>query len=94
MCVSEYLCLHFKLHVLHTSHWLHILLLPLQLDYLDLYLIHWPSSLVPGPTPTPPLIDTYRAMEALVDKASTKAVQTILSGCRCVACWFAYHLHY
>ncbi len=39
----------------------------MQLSYVDLYLIHWPSS-APGPTITPPLPDVWRALEALVDQ--------------------------
>lgn len=39
-----------------------------QLSYLDLYLVHAPSSGAPGPQVTPPLIDTWRAMEELADK--------------------------
>ncbi|MEA5463760.1 aldo/keto reductase [Leptothoe sp. PORK10 BA2] len=51
----------------------------LQLDYLDLYLMHWPVAIQKGSTfpVTPetlislkdlPLLDTWRAMESLVDK--------------------------
>jgi alcohol dehydrogenase (NADP+) len=51
----------------------------LQLDYLDLYLIHWPVAVKPGigiaQTPEEfftldevPLSETWRAMEACVDK--------------------------
>ncbi|KAL6761312.1 low CO2-induced aldose reductase [Haematococcus lacustris] len=46
----------------------------LQLSQLDLYLIHWPSSLVPGPEVSPPLIDTWRAMEQLVDKGLVRSI--------------------
>mmetsp|Transcript_33914 Transcript_33914/g.85837 ORF Transcript_33914/g.85837 Transcript_33914/m.85837 type:complete len:328 (-) Transcript_33914:297-1280(-) len=46
----------------------------LGLEWLDLYLIHWPSSAVPGPTVTPPLIDTWRAMEGLVDKGLVRSI--------------------
>eukprot|EP00199_Chlamydomonas_sp_CCMP681_P002944 CAMPEP_0119106776 /NCGR_PEP_ID=MMETSP1180-20130426/6312_1 /TAXON_ID=3052 ORGANISM="Chlamydomonas cf sp, Strain CCMP681" /NCGR_SAMPLE_ID=MMETSP1180 /ASSEMBLY_ACC=CAM_ASM_000741 /LENGTH=314 /DNA_ID=CAMNT_0007092163 /DNA_START=58 /DNA_END=1002 /DNA_ORIENTATION=+ len=39
----------------------------LQLEYMDLYLIHWPLI-------DPPIIDTWRAMEALSDKGLAKAI--------------------
>ena len=37
----------------------------LQLEYLDLYLIHWPVALVPGTSKVEdvPLIDTWRELE-------------------------------
>ncbi|KAF5839210.1 NADP-dependent oxidoreductase domain-containing protein, partial [Dunaliella salina] len=63
----------------------------LQLDYLDAYLIHFPSSM-PGPVIRPSLLDVWRAMEALVDKGlvrsigvsnfSVKKLQSILSEAR------------
>lgn len=50
----------------------------LQLDYLDLYLVHWPVSFKPGvvfarsadeflPPDEPPLSETWSALEATVD---------------------------
>jgi diketogulonate reductase-like aldo/keto reductase len=47
---------------------------PLQLEYLDLYLVHWPSSLKPGPSVQPPLSETWGAMEEAVDKGLVRAV--------------------
>lgn len=57
----------------------------LQLDHLDLYLVHWPVALVPEPhSPLEPgdliplsdvpLAETWGAMEALVDAGLTKHV--------------------
>lgn len=57
----------------------------LQLDYLDLYLIHWPISLKDGVTfpssgedfldyNTVPLSETWKGMEALKEKGLTKHI--------------------
>jgi alcohol dehydrogenase (NADP+) len=57
----------------------------LQLDYLDLYLMHWPIAHKPGvtfsedasgfaPIEDYPIADTWKAMEALVDKGLTKHI--------------------
>ena len=40
----------------------------LQLDYLDLYLIHWPATTEPGDVLTPSIQETWTAMEGLVAK--------------------------
>ncbi len=58
----------------------------LQLDYLDLYLVHWGIAFPHGGDSEPmgedglvkmvpvPLIDTWRAMEKLVDKGLVKSI--------------------
>ncbi|CAK7202682.1 hypothetical protein SEUCBS139899_005408 [Sporothrix eucalyptigena] len=47
----------------------------LQLDYVDLYLIHWPAASVDGKlTDSVDYVDTYRAMEELVPKGKAKAL--------------------
>lgn len=57
----------------------------LQLEYLDLYLIHWPIAHKPGvtfsednsgfaPIEDYPITDTWRAMEALVEKGLVKHI--------------------
>lgn len=57
----------------------------LQLDYLDLYLIHWPVALKPGtkmpknssdfiPLEKVPIIDTWRGMEEALNDGKTKHI--------------------
>ncbi|KAJ0258835.1 NADP-dependent oxidoreductase domain-containing protein [Hirschfeldia incana] len=53
----------------------------LQLDYLDLYLIHWPVSLKKGSTDFKPenilptdIPSTWKAMEALFDSGKARAI--------------------
>ncbi|KAK8514800.1 hypothetical protein V6N12_057696 [Hibiscus sabdariffa] len=61
--------------------WVNLKTLDLQLDYVDLYLIHWPVSakrgamVVKGENLTQPDIPaTWRAMEALYDSGKAKAI--------------------
>lgn len=53
----------------------------LQLDYVDLYLIHWPVSMKKGSVgfnpeflTTPDIPSTWRAMEALYDSGKARAI--------------------
>ncbi|CAG9462608.1 unnamed protein product [Pedinophyceae sp. YPF-701] len=46
----------------------------LRTSYLDLYLIHWPVTGSSGPTVTPPLIETWRAMEQLVRDGLVRSI--------------------
>ncbi|KAJ1531429.1 hypothetical protein ONE63_000109 [Megalurothrips usitatus] len=58
----------------------------LGLDYVDLYLMHWPTAYKEGAELVPrgadgrvlysdvDILDTYRAMEALVDKGLTRSI--------------------
>lgn len=46
----------------------------LQLEYLDLYLIHWPVTGCKGDVVTPSIKDTWRAMEKLVDEGKVKNI--------------------
>ncbi|RMZ56070.1 hypothetical protein APUTEX25_004494, partial [Auxenochlorella protothecoides] len=46
----------------------------LRLTYLDLYLIHWPVTGIPGPALTPSLRDTWDAMEGLVREGLVRAI--------------------
>lgn len=46
----------------------------LKLEYLDLYLIHWPSSQEAGPEVVPPFNETWTAMEDLVHKGLVKSI--------------------
>ena len=42
----------------------------LQLDYLDLYLIHWPVTGNRGPAVQPSLLETWHAMQARKKRAA------------------------
>lgn len=46
----------------------------LQLDYLDLYLIHWPVTGVEAEVLTPSTQETWLAMESLVNKGLVKSI--------------------
>jgi diketogulonate reductase-like aldo/keto reductase len=46
----------------------------LQLEYLDLYLVHWPVSMNEGPRVEPSPVDTWKALEAQVDAGRTKHI--------------------
>uniref|UniRef100_Q96UH3 D-xylose reductase [NAD(P)H] n=1 Tax=Coccidioides posadasii TaxID=199306 RepID=Q96UH3_COCPO len=58
----------------------------LEIDYLDLYLMHWPAAFAPGDDMFPKdsqgnsktvdidYVDTYKAMEKLVKSGKTKAI--------------------
>ncbi|XP_019448469.1 PREDICTED: aldo-keto reductase family 4 member C9-like isoform X1 [Lupinus angustifolius] len=46
----------------------------LQLDYLDLYLIHWPVSMKNGFLTKPDIPSTWRAMEALYNSGKARAI--------------------
>ena len=46
----------------------------LKLDYLDLFLIHWPVTGRPGKQADPPLSETWAAMERLVDEGLVRSI--------------------
>lgn len=46
----------------------------LGLDYVDLYLIHWPATGVTGETLTPSIRETWLAMERLVSLGLTRTI--------------------
>ncbi|KAE9603344.1 putative oxidoreductase [Lupinus albus] len=46
----------------------------LQLDYLDLYLIHWPVSMKNGCLIKPDIPSTWRAMEGLYNSGKARAI--------------------
>ncbi|RDX69440.1 NADPH-dependent aldo-keto reductase, chloroplastic [Mucuna pruriens] len=46
----------------------------LQLDYLDLYLVHWPVSIKNGQLTKPDIPSTWRAMEALHNSGKARAI--------------------
>ncbi|KAK9812757.1 hypothetical protein WJX72_003137 [[Myrmecia] bisecta] len=46
----------------------------LQLDFLDLYLMHWPVSGNRGPTVEPGIRETWEAMQSLVDEGFVRSI--------------------
>lgn len=46
----------------------------LNLDYLDLYLIHWPCTDKEGPTLEPSIQETWSAMESIADKGLARTI--------------------
>ncbi|XAR68909.1 3-beta-(or 20-alpha)-hydroxysteroid dehydrogenase [Bertholletia excelsa] len=61
----------------------------LQLEYLDLYLIHWPVSMKPGSTglepedlTLPDIPSTWKAMEALYDLGKARAIGVSNFSCK------------
>lgn len=46
----------------------------LQLDYLDLYLVHWPVTGEAGPSLSPPMSETWAAMEKLVAEGKVRSI--------------------
>ena len=46
----------------------------LGLEYIDLFLMHWPVAGNKGPTVNPPLEQTWREMERMVDLGLVRAV--------------------
>jgi diketogulonate reductase-like aldo/keto reductase len=46
----------------------------LQLEYLDLYLIHWPATNIAATTVTPPYSETWAAMEAVLHKGLVRTI--------------------
>ena len=46
----------------------------LQLEYLDLYLIHWPHTFVQAAVLTPAIQETWLAMESLVAKGLVRSI--------------------
>lgn len=46
----------------------------LRLDYVDLFLVHWPVTDKPGPTLNPPMQETWKGMEAVVDAGLTRGI--------------------
>jgi diketogulonate reductase-like aldo/keto reductase len=46
----------------------------LGLDYLDLYLIHWPASSTAGKELTPPYEETWKAMEDVYKKGLARSI--------------------
>jgi diketogulonate reductase-like aldo/keto reductase len=46
----------------------------LGLEFIDLYIMHWPIAGNKGPTVEPPLAQTWRDMERLVDLGLVRAI--------------------
>ncbi|NP_001017779.2 uncharacterized protein LOC550476 isoform 2 [Danio rerio] len=46
----------------------------LGVDYLDLYLMHWPDSMVPGRSSQEVRLETWRALEELYDEGLCRAI--------------------
>nr|KJB76788.1 hypothetical protein B456_012G107300 [Gossypium raimondii] len=61
----------------------------LQLDYVDLYLMHWPISMIKGAVgfeqkdlTQPDITSTWRAMEALYDSGKARAIGVSNFSCK------------
>ena len=46
----------------------------LQLDYVDLFLVHWPVTGIEGETLTPSMQETWEGMEEVLSKRLTKSI--------------------
>jgi diketogulonate reductase-like aldo/keto reductase len=46
----------------------------LKLDYLDLFLIHWPVTTTESKELTPPYSETWAAMESVLEKGLTRSI--------------------
>ncbi|KAK9793721.1 hypothetical protein WJX73_010217 [Symbiochloris irregularis] len=46
----------------------------LQLDYVDLFLVHWPVTNHPGPTLDPPMQETWAGMEGVAKKGLARSI--------------------
>jgi len=46
----------------------------LRLEYVDLYLVHWPVTGVEAPTLTPPMDETWRAMEGVQQAGKARSI--------------------
>ncbi|KAK9865658.1 hypothetical protein WJX84_006366 [Apatococcus fuscideae] len=46
----------------------------LNLDYIDLYLIHWPLTDKPGPELNPPAQETWKGLERAVDEGLVRSI--------------------
>ncbi|KAI0782993.1 Aldo/keto reductase [Abortiporus biennis] len=46
----------------------------LGLDYIDLYLMHWPMAQIDGPEEHPTIVDTWKEMEKLLETGKVKSI--------------------
>ncbi|EJD49751.1 Aldo/keto reductase [Auricularia subglabra TFB-10046 SS5] len=79
----------------------------LNVDYIDLYLMHWPQAIVDGkilqPEEHPTVVDTWREMEKLLETGKVKAIgvsnfdekriQTLIDECTVVPAANQVELH-
>lgn len=60
----------------------------LQLDYVDLYLVHWPVTNKPGPTLNPPAEETWAGLEQVADKGLARSIGVSNQSPEKITAWY------